>query len=105
MFYKVKRLSGSKLESHQHLNAILSAVTEVIKQRSGSDQALILSPTSYFASFMSLLSEKQVQSEEEITAIVTLLAIVFPKLQNVDLSWLQHCAHIMVSCSNCTEIS
>ncbi len=67
LFEKVKRLANSKLENHQHVNALLTAVTSVIQAKSepphlstaSTDRCADgpLNATSYFGVLLSLLSE------------------------------------------------
>lgn len=101
LFEKIQRLANSKLENHQHVQALLTVVTSIIQQKGAPTSKLCrythwaalggpLNATSYFGILLQLLAEvhpspsysqylkRTDHSADELTAIVTLLAITLP---------------------------
>ncbi|EFJ51860.1 hypothetical protein VOLCADRAFT_87463 [Volvox carteri f. nagariensis] len=73
-----QRYGRSAQPESQQVVAVLQAVTDVIR-----NEGLPLSPTSYFAAIMSALEQPSTQgSHQVVLAMLTLLAVVMPRLPN-----------------------
>ncbi|XP_019858475.1 PREDICTED: RRP12-like protein [Amphimedon queenslandica] len=73
IFGRVKRLWNSPLETHREVCAVLAAVSEVIKEKNGTESA-----TEYFAALLTAL--EATDEEKAATAVIFLLSIVMEKL-------------------------
>lgn len=74
------RRSGSKEPHIQQATVILTAIEEVVADRTQANAGAFPSATVYFGAIMSSLEQKHKQTDDSLTAFMYLLAMLFPQV-------------------------